>query len=96
VDTGIVIAALIGILGGSIGCIPFFVVHRRMKKRPKKDVMGGIITGLLATIISFLIMTVEIVLCFFINSDYLLPFAISAIAVFILAMIVFTATLMRK
>ncbi|MCL2529330.1 MAG: hypothetical protein FWE41_03245 [Coriobacteriia bacterium] len=95
-DIGIVIAVIAGLAGGLIGCIPFVVVHRRMKKGVKKDALGAIIPGLLATMISFLIMTVEIVICFFINSDYLLPFAISAIAVFLLAMIVFTATLMRK
>jgi len=91
-----VIAALVGIAGGLVGAIPFIVVRPRMKARMKKEGLGGIVTGLLATMISFLIMTVEIVLCFFIISDYLLPFAISAIAVFMLAMIVFTVTLMRK
>jgi len=96
VDTAILIAALIGVAGGCLGAVPFFVVRPRMKKRMKTDGVGGIITGVFATMISFLIMAAQIVACFFINSDYLLPFAISAIAVFLLAMILFTATLMRK
>jgi len=92
----IAIAIAVGIVGGLIGAIPFFVARSRVKKRDEKDPLGGIVTGLLATVISFLIMAVEIVLCYVIIRDYLLPFAISAIAVFLLALIVYTATLMRK
>ena len=93
-DTFIAIAA--GIVGGLIGAIPFVVARRRLKARMKKDALGGIIMGVGATVVSFVILVVAIALCNLIFKDYLLPFAISAVAVFLLAMIVYTATLMRK
>ncbi len=58
--------------------------------------MGSIITGMAATMISFLVMIVEIVCCNILFKEYLLSFAISAIVIFLLAMGVYTATLMRR
>jgi len=87
---------IVGVIGGLVGVIPFLVARRRMKARMKKDALGGVITGVAATAISFLLMAAQIVFCYLVFRDYLLPFAISAIAVFILAMGVYTATLMRK
>jgi len=92
----IILAIAAGFTGGLLGAIPFVVARKRMKTNMKTDAMGGIVTGLLATVISFFVIAVVIVLCYFIFGDYLLPFAISAIAVFLLAMIAYTATLMRK
>ena len=92
----IFIAIAAGILGGLVGAIPFVVARKRMRTRVEKDALGGIITGVIATAVSFFILIVAIALCNLIFKDYLLPFAISAIAVFLLAMIAYTATLMRK
>lgn len=76
--------------------IPFVVARTRIKARLKKDGVGSIITGMAATLISFVIMAVEIVLSAIFAKDYLLPFAVSAIVVFLIAMGAYTATLMRK
>ena len=90
------IAIAVGVVGGVIGVVPFLVARSRMKARMKKDGVGGVIIGIAATFISFIVMIIEIVLCYLLAKDYLLPFAVSAIAVFLLAMIVYTATLMKK
>jgi len=92
----IIIAIVVGVAGGVIGVIPFLVARSRMKARMKKDGVGGVMIGIAATFISFIVMIIEIVLCYLLAKDYLLPFAVSAIAVFLLAMIVYTATLMKK
>ena len=86
----------LGIAGGILGVIPFIVARSRIKARLKKDGVGSIVTGMAAVCISTLIMVIEIVLFHFIVGDYLLPFAISAIAVFLLAMGAYTATLMKR
>lgn len=91
-----VTAVCIGILGGVVGAAPFLVSRRRMKARMKTDGMGGIATGMAATLISFLIMIAEIIICMLLAREYLLPFSISAITVFLLAMLVYTATLFRR
>jgi len=90
------IAILVGIADGLLGAIPFFVVRSRIKARMKNDGTGGIVIGIAATMVSFLIIAAGIVLCYLITRDSLLPFAISAITVFFLALIVYTATLVRK
>lgn len=92
----IAIAIALGVVGGFIGIIPFFVARSRMKARMKKDGMGGIAIGMAATVISFVVMVVEFVLCYLLAASYLLPFAISAIVVFLLGMGAYTATLMRR
>ena len=92
----IFIAVVIGVVAGFVGVIPFLVARSRMKARMKKDGTGGIVIGLAANLVSFLVMAVCIVLCFLFAKDYLLPFAASAIAVFLFAMGTYTATLMRK
>ena len=92
----ILAAILIGIIGGLVGAVPFVVARSRVKARLQKDGVGSIIIGLGATLISFFVLLAEILLCFLVVKDYLLPFAMSAIVVFILAMGVYTVTLMRK
>lgn len=86
----------IGVLAGIVGVVPFFVARRRIKARMKKDGVGSIITGMVAVLISFAIMVVEILIFNLFAADYLLPFAICAIVVFLLAIGAFTATLMRR
>ncbi|MDR1088039.1 MAG: hypothetical protein LBL23_01995 [Coriobacteriales bacterium] len=92
----IVPAILIGIIGGIVGVVPFFVARSSMKKRLKKDGIGSIALGMVATIVSFALMVIEIVLCFILANSYLLPFALSAILVFVLAIGIYTVTLMRR
>ena len=92
----VLIAILLGLVAGLIGAVPFVVARARIKKRLRTDGTGSILTGMVAAFVSFLVMALEIFLCFFIARDYLLPFTISAIVVFLLAMGAYTATLMRK
>ncbi|MDR1358992.1 MAG: hypothetical protein LBJ48_06555 [Coriobacteriales bacterium] len=92
----IVPAVLIGIIGGIVGVVPFFVARSHMKARLKKDGISSIALGMVATIVSFALMVIEIVLCFILANNYLLPFALSAILVFVLAIGVYTVTLMRR
>ncbi len=89
-------AIALGIAGGLIGIVPFFVARSKIKKRLKTDGVGSIIAGMAATMISFFIMIAEIVICNIFFKEHLLSFAISAIVVFLLAMGVYTATLMRR
>jgi hypothetical protein len=92
----ILIAVALGVVGGVVGVIPFFFARRRIKARLKRDGVGSIATGMAATLVSFAVMVVEMVFCYLLAADYLLPFAISAIVVFLLAMGGYTALLMRR
>ena len=92
----IFIAIGIGIGGGLIGFIPFLVARSRVKANLKKDGMGSILTGMIAVFASFIIMAGELFLAFLFAREHLLPFAMSAIAIFLLAISVYTATLMRR
>lgn len=91
-----IIAVIAGVIGGLLGAVPFYAARKKAKAKLKTDGVGGIMIGLVATVVSFLIMVVELVICSLVARDYLLPFAISVIVVFILAMAVYTAILMRK
>jgi hypothetical protein len=92
----LVIAIAVGVVGGLIGAVPFVVARARIKERLKKDGAASIATAMVATLISFLIMAIELTFCFLFAREYLLPFAISAIVVFMLAMGVYTVKLMRQ
>lgn len=89
-------AVLIGIVCGALGFTPFLVARRQMKARLKSDGLGSIAVGMVAVFVSFVVMAVEIVLCAVCARAYILPFSISVIVVFLLAMIVYTTLLMRK
>ena len=90
------IAIALGVVGGLIGAIPFYAARKKAKERLKTDGMGGIFIGLVATMISFAVMVILFFVCFLIARDYLLPFALSALVVFMLAMVAYTVILMRK
>ena len=90
------IAIALGIVGGIVGIVPFLVARSRIKAKLKKDGTGSIIIGMAAIIISFVIMIVEILVFSLFDPENLLPFAISAIIVFLLAIGAYTATLMRR
>lgn len=89
-------AVLVGIAGGIVGIVPFLVARSRIKARMKKDGIGGIAIGMVATFVSFVIMATEIVLCALLAPAYLLPYSISILVIFILAMGAYTAILMRR
>lgn len=90
------LAIALGILGGCIGVIPFFVARSRIKARLKADGMGSIVTGMAATMISIVVMAAGILICYFFAREFLLLYSISAIVVFVIAMGAYTATLMRR
>jgi uncharacterized membrane protein YbhN (UPF0104 family) len=92
----IALAIILGVAGGALGALPFLVARRRMKAKMKTDGVGGITNGLVATLVSFALMVLLLAICYLIAKDYLLPFAISTIVVFIFAMVLYTATLMRR
>lgn len=92
----VALAIVLGCVGGMLGFAPFLVARSRIKARLKTDGMGSIIAGMAAVMASFFVLLVEIVLCRLIDGDYLLPFAVSAIGFFLLAMTLYTVTLMRK
>ncbi|MDR2671843.1 MAG: hypothetical protein LBC35_00805 [Coriobacteriales bacterium] len=96
VTLDIAIAVIVGILGGALGIVPFVVARARIRAKMRKDGTAGIITGMAATLISFVVMAAEIVVCRLLAASYLLPFSISAVAFFIIAMMVYTATLVRR
>lgn len=91
-----VLAIALGGVGGIIGFAPFLVARSRIKARLKSDGTGSIVMGLAAVFISFFIMILEIVLCRLLVQEYFLPFCFSAIVVFLLAVGVYVATLMRR
>jgi thiamine transporter ThiT len=90
------LAIIAGIIAGFIGMLPFLVAHARIKEKMRTDGMAGIATGMIATLISFVILIALLVTCRLLAADYLLPFSLVAIAVFISAMVVYTARLVRR
>ena len=90
------LALALGVVGGIVGVIPFLVARGRIKAKLKEDGIGSIIVGMIAIMISFVIMVVEIILFNFIAPEHLLPFAITTIVVFVLAVGIYTATMMRR
>ncbi len=92
----IILAILTGIAGGIVGVIPFMIARARIKAKMKKDGIGGIAIGMVAAFISFILLAAEIVLCHLLAAEYLLPYSISSIVIFLLAMGAYTAILMRR
>jgi hypothetical protein len=92
----LVLAIIVGIVGGFVGSLPFIITRTRLEKRLPSDASGSIIVGMVATFVSFVIMGIEIFLCWLVARVYLLPFALVAIAVFIIVMLGYTMLLVRR
>jgi hypothetical protein len=90
-----VIAVVLALVGGVIGALPAVLSQRVVRRLVAKGGQPTIIPGLLATFLSFLLMAVEIIVCFLLASSYLLVFALTAIFVFLAVVIVYTALLVR-
>jgi hypothetical protein len=94
----VALAILAGVAAGGLGAAPPLVVVRGLRKMAAQsdvDGAGLIVRGMVAILLSFVILGVCIALCFFIASAYLLFFALTAILVFILCVIVYTAALSK-
>ncbi|MDR3136664.1 MAG: hypothetical protein LBU07_04525 [Coriobacteriales bacterium] len=90
------LAIITGFVGGVIGVTPFWFAYRVMRDQMGTGGLPGIGLGVMAMVTSFILMAIEIVICRLLAATYLLPFSISAIGFFIVAMLVYTATLMRR
>ena len=94
--TNILIAIGIGIVGGFIGFIPFLVARSRMRASMKKGGGSSIIAGLVAMLVSFVILAIQILICRLLAVDYFVPFSITVIVIFLVAMGIYVAMLMRR
>lgn len=81
------VAIILGILAGAIGFIPIFVAIRLSRRSTSTSVMSAAACGLLGSLVSLIVVVVELLLCSHLAHDVLLPFGISEL----LALIVVTA-----
>jgi uncharacterized membrane protein YhaH (DUF805 family) len=82
------VAIILGILAGAIGFIPIFVAIRISRHSTSTSVMSAAACGLLGSLVSLIVVVVELLLCSQLAHDVLLPFGIAEL----LALIVVTAT----
>ena len=92
------IAIITGIPAAAVGFVPFLLLRFWIRSKLRSGSLDslGIALGMVAALISFALMAAEIVTCRLLAANYLLPFSISAIVFFVLAMLFCAATIIRR
>jgi hypothetical protein len=85
----IALSIILGVVGGVVGFLPFLLFKGQLRRTLPTDAGKGIIIGLGLTFASLIIMVVEFVLCRFVFHGHLLFFAIPAIVVFLVSVVVY-------
>lgn len=82
------VAIILGILAGALGFVPIFAAIRISRRSTSTSVLSAAACGLLGSLVSLVVVVVELLLCSQLAHDALLPFGVAELV----ALIVVTST----
>ena len=90
-----VLAVVIGIVVGLLSCAPYKLGLSRQRTISAKSNLGYMGWFFISVLLSFVILLVSILVCVVVAREFLLPFAIAAIAVMVIGVVVVSIILPR-
>ena len=87
---------VLGGLSGLIGFLPFLLLGTVIRQRFIEKGEGALKLAFLVPLISFVPMVLAMLLCWWLAADYMLVFAFTGIAVFLLVTVVYTAMQVKR
>ena len=74
-----------GIVAGFIGFVPLLVAHSVFRKKFSADIMQLALYALAGVCVSLVILIIELLICAKVAHDFVMPFGLAEIAVFLVA-----------
>ena len=80
-----ILAAALGGLAGIIGCVPYVLLSRMMRRGSARAGASTLGLLLLTAALSFVLILIALVLCWYLKPQYLLIFAVTCIIAFLIS-----------
>ncbi|MCL1847063.1 MAG: hypothetical protein FWF91_03745 [Coriobacteriia bacterium] len=80
-----ILAAALGGLAGIIGCVPYVLLSRAVRNDSKGAGAVNLALMLMIPVISFILILIAMILCWYLAPQYLLVFAVTCVIVFLLS-----------
>lgn len=90
------VAIIAGVLIGAVCCVPFVVARKKIRTVNPTNSAGLLGWFLMAIALSFVILAAAMIACRFLMQSAFLPFALSSIATFVVAVIVFGLVVSKR